>query len=80
MPDRVVKPGECPDCIMPPNAQSADINWVIAHLDRPGPPAGLCPSGYKMIRIYPVVQRRDLSATKCCCENNAFPLPVKLGG
>lgn len=41
MPDRVVKPGECPDCIMPESAQKADNNWVIAHLERPGPPVSL---------------------------------------
>jgi hypothetical protein len=65
---------------MPENAQKANMDWVIQHLLRPGPPVGKCPTGYTMRRIYPVVERKDLTATKCCCENNAFPLPVKLGG
>lgn len=63
---------------MPKSIQDADINWIIAHLERPGPRAGKCPSGYTMRRIYPVRERRDLTATKCCCENNASPLPRRL--
>lgn len=65
---------------MPKSAQDANINWVIAHLERPGPSYGRCPAGYTMRKVYPVAERKDLKATKCCCENDAFPLPVKLGG
>ena len=65
---------------MPSSAKEANADWVIAHLARPGPPFGKCPTGYTMRRVYPVPQRRDLTATKCCCESMAFPLPVKLGG
>lgn len=56
---------ECPDCDMSFARNQTFSQWIDMHLEREGPPEGLCKGG-KLKRIF--IPNEPGKKDKCCCE------------
>lgn len=70
---KVKRMSDCPDCDMTDAREESFTEWIDLHLERNGPPDGICPNTKVKRIFFGGFNQLD----KCCCEPKNSPFTNK---